>query len=93
MSIFFEDIKPDYEGNLPFVRVRYEGEYDLAKTLDCGQSCCAHCGNGFVTAGKIPKIEHASLYWLANVVFNVVVRVVDKGIVFGATCRRKIFAS
>lgn len=37
MSKFFEDIKTEYEGNLPFVRVRYEGEYDLAKTLDCGQ--------------------------------------------------------
>ena len=37
MSIFFNNIKTEYEGELPFVRVRYEGVYNLAKTLDCGQ--------------------------------------------------------
>ncbi len=37
MSIFLNDIKTEYEELLPFVRVRYSGEYDLAKTLDCGQ--------------------------------------------------------
>ncbi len=37
MSKFFKDIKTEYEGRLPFVRVRYEGAYNLAKTLDCGQ--------------------------------------------------------
>ena len=37
MSKFFKDIVTEYEGELPFVRVRYEGAYNLAKTLDCGQ--------------------------------------------------------
>ena len=37
MSIFLKDIKTEYEGQLPFVRVKIEGAYDLAKTLDCGQ--------------------------------------------------------
>ena len=37
MSKFFYDIKTEYESELPFVRVKYEGAYDLAKTLDCGQ--------------------------------------------------------
>lgn len=37
MSIFLNEIKTEYEGSLPFVRVRYTGAYDLAKTLDCGQ--------------------------------------------------------
>lgn len=38
MSNFFVDIKTEYEGELPFVRVRYSGAYNLAKTLDCGQA-------------------------------------------------------
>ena len=37
MSYFFEKIKTEYEGELPFVRVEYKGAYNLAKTLDCGQ--------------------------------------------------------
>ena len=37
MSIFLNNIKTELEGDLPFVRIEYEGEYDLAKTLDCGQ--------------------------------------------------------
>ena len=37
MSNFFKVIETEYEGELPFVRVRYEGVYNLAKTLDCGQ--------------------------------------------------------
>ena len=37
MSIFLDNIKTEYEGELPFVRVKYEGAYNLAKTLDCGQ--------------------------------------------------------
>ena len=37
MSKFFNNIKTEYEGNLPFVRVKYSGAYNLAKTLDCGQ--------------------------------------------------------
>ena len=37
MKKFFEDIKTEFEGELPFVRVRYDGAYNLAKTLDCGQ--------------------------------------------------------
>ena len=37
MKKFFEDIKTEFEGELPFVKVRYEGAYNLAKTLDCGQ--------------------------------------------------------
>lgn len=37
MSKFFDNIVTEYEGNLPFVRVKYDGEYNLAKTLDCGQ--------------------------------------------------------
>lgn len=37
MSEFFKNIKTEYEGELPFVRVRYDGAYNLAKTLDCGQ--------------------------------------------------------
>ena len=37
MSKFFKCIKTEYEGELPFVRVRYDGVYNLAKTLDCGQ--------------------------------------------------------
>ena len=37
MDKFFKDIKTEYEGELPFVRVRYYGAYNLAKTLDCGQ--------------------------------------------------------
>ena len=37
MKKFFEDIKTEFEGSLPFVRVRYDGAYNLAKTLDCGQ--------------------------------------------------------
>lgn len=31
-------VKTEYEGELPFVRVKYEGAYNLAKTLDCGQA-------------------------------------------------------
>ena len=38
MSKFFNDVKTEYEGSLPFVRVKYSGAYDLAKTLDCGQA-------------------------------------------------------
>lgn len=37
MKNFYEDIKTEFEGELPFVRVRYKGAYNLAKTLDCGQ--------------------------------------------------------
>ena len=37
MSNFFDKIKTEYEGELPCVRVAYSGEYNLAKTLDCGQ--------------------------------------------------------
>lgn len=37
MGDFFENIKTEYEGELPFVRVKYKGAYNLAKTLDCGQ--------------------------------------------------------
>lgn len=37
MKNFSEKIKTEYEGGLPFVRVRYDGRYNLAKTLDCGQ--------------------------------------------------------
>ncbi len=37
MSIFLKEIKTEYDGKLPFVRVRYSGAYNLAKTLDCGQ--------------------------------------------------------
>ncbi len=37
MSNFFKDTKTEYEGQLPFVRVGFKGEYNLAKTLDCGQ--------------------------------------------------------
>ena len=37
MIKFFYDIKTEYEGELPFVRARYNGAYNLAKTLDCGQ--------------------------------------------------------
>ena len=37
MSKFFDNIVTEYDGDLPFVRVRYDGEYNLAKTLDCGQ--------------------------------------------------------
>ena len=37
MSIFLDNIKTEYEGELPFVRVKYDGAYNLAKTLDCGQ--------------------------------------------------------
>lgn len=38
MSKFFNDVKTEYEGSLPFVRIEYRGAYDLAKTLDCGQA-------------------------------------------------------
>ena len=38
MSNFLYDIKTEYEGDLSFVRVKYSGAYDLAKTLDCGQA-------------------------------------------------------
>ena len=37
MSILIKNFTAEYEGELPFVRVRYEGAYNLAKTLDCGQ--------------------------------------------------------
>ena len=37
MSKFFDIIEHNYENLLPFVRVKYSGEYNLAKTLDCGQ--------------------------------------------------------
>ena len=37
MSKILNGIKTEYEGELPFIRVRYGGAYDLAKTLDCGQ--------------------------------------------------------
>ena len=37
MRKFFDEIKTEYEGNLPFVRVRYRGAYNLDRTLDCGQ--------------------------------------------------------
>lgn len=37
MTIFIKDIKTEYEGELPFVSVKIEGAYNLAKTLDCGQ--------------------------------------------------------
>ena len=37
MGDFFENIKTEYEGELPFVRAKYKGAYNLAKTLDCGQ--------------------------------------------------------
>ena len=38
MSKISNVIKTEYEGVLPFVRVRYSGAYDLDKTLDCGQA-------------------------------------------------------
>lgn len=38
MSKISKVIKTEYEGLLPFVRVRYNGAYDLDKTLDCGQA-------------------------------------------------------
>lgn len=37
MIISSQNIKTEYEGKLPYVRVRYSGTYNLAKTLDCGQ--------------------------------------------------------
>lgn len=37
MSKFLNNVVTEYEGNLPFVRVKYEGAYNLSKTLDCGQ--------------------------------------------------------
>ena len=37
MSNFLKNTKTEYEGQLPFVRVGFKGEYNLAKTLDCGQ--------------------------------------------------------
>ena len=38
MSKFFDIIESGYENLLPYVRVKYKGAYDLAKTLDCGQA-------------------------------------------------------
>ena len=38
MSKFFDVIEVGYENLLPYVRVKYRGAYDLAKTLDCGQA-------------------------------------------------------
>ena len=38
MSNFFDCVRTEYEGELPYVRVKYRGAYDLAKTLDCGQA-------------------------------------------------------
>ena len=37
MSKFFINTTTEYEGDLPYVRVKYEGVYNLSKTLDCGQ--------------------------------------------------------
>lgn len=37
MSIFLNEIKTEYDVLMPFVRVKYRGRYDLAKTLECGQ--------------------------------------------------------
>ena len=37
MSNFFDIIEIAREGELPFVRVKVNGAYNLAKTLDCGQ--------------------------------------------------------
>lgn len=37
MSKIFKNIKTEYEGELPFVCVEFDGAYNLAKTLDCGQ--------------------------------------------------------
>ena len=37
MSKFFINVITEYEGDLPYVRVKYEGVYNLSKTLDCGQ--------------------------------------------------------
>ena len=37
MSKFFINVITEYEGDLPYVRVKYEGAYNLSKTLDCGQ--------------------------------------------------------
>lgn len=37
MSIFLDEIKTEFEGELPYVRVRYKGAYNLGRTLDCGQ--------------------------------------------------------
>ena len=38
MSKFWEVVEFDYDKLLPFVRIKYKGSYDLAKTLDCGQA-------------------------------------------------------
>lgn len=38
MSKFWEVVEFDYDKLLPFVRIKYKGAYDLAKTLDCGQA-------------------------------------------------------
>lgn len=37
MSDFSKALKTEYEGELPFVRVRPRGEYKLGKTMECGQ--------------------------------------------------------
>ena len=36
-NLKFQNISLGNEGGLSFARVKYEGAYDLAKTLDCGQ--------------------------------------------------------
>lgn len=37
MIDFSNSVKTEYEGDLPYVRVRYTGAYNLGKTLECGQ--------------------------------------------------------
>jgi N-glycosylase/DNA lyase len=38
MRIFYENITTEYDDLIPHVRVKYIGEYNLDKTLDCGQA-------------------------------------------------------
>ncbi len=37
MTNFSRKVCMGYEGELPFVKIKYSGAYNLAKTLDCGQ--------------------------------------------------------
>jgi hypothetical protein len=68
----------------------------LAEKLNCGfdrgECSGAHRCDGLIATGEVAKVEHSCLYGLFNVVFDIVVAIVNERIVIGAACSRKIFA-
>ena len=53
--------------------------------LDGRKRGFTQCGNGLIPSGQPTEVEHSRFDRFLNVIFDVVMRIVNEGIVFGAT--------